>query len=543
MSRRKMLRRRIWAAHTAAMLLFCGILLRVYLIGQGEKYTAAAEVQSRYTLSAGQWRGNIYDCELDPLVNAKRQTLLGVDPTPGTVAALRQHLPEEQFSALLPQLESGTPFLLTADFALEAEGVTVLQGVSRYSDEQPAPHVIGYVDGEGRGVCGIEAGYELLLSRWGGSLSVQYSVNARQMALGKAPILTDTRGNPQAGVVLTLDRDLQRIAEEAAAQLGCGAVVLMEVNSGAIRAMVSVPGFDPTDVAAVLQDESSPLLNRAASAWNVGSLFKLCVAVAALENGLELPQHYLCKGYYQLGDRKYYCHDRSGHGELDLAAALQTSCNPYFVEVGQRLGAEALLQTAHQLGFGRAAQLAEGIRTAAGTLPSPAETTAGELANLSFGQGQLTATPVQLAALLSVIANGGNAVTPTLMAGITTDGVTLQTEPLKEEAGALLSPETAETLRQMLCGVVEKGTGTRAQNAYCGAGGKTASAETGQYVNGEEVVHAWFGGFFPAEEPKYALVVFQEGGEAGGRTPAAVFRTISEAVYLQEHPTLRRILE
>ena len=93
---------------------------------------------------------------------------------------------------------------------------------------------------------------------------------------------------------------------------------------------------------------------------------------------------------------------------------------------------------------------------------------------------------------------------------------------------------------EQLCGdhvdVVEQGTGYRAANRYCGSGGKTASAQTGRYVNGEEVVHAWFGGFFPAGQPKYVLVIFQEGGRAGGQVPAALFRTISEAVYCAENP-------
>ena len=100
----------------------------------------------------------------------------------------------------------------------------------------------------------------------------------------------------------------------------------------------------------------------------------------------------------------------------------------------------------------------------------------------------------------------------------------------------VMNTETAETLRALLVSVVEEGTGYRAANRYCGAGGKTASAQTGRYQEGEEIVHAWFGGFFPAGEPKYVLVVFQEGGRAGGQTPASVFRAISEAVYCTENP-------
>lgn len=528
------LARRVLYVHMALLLALCGVLLRIFFIGQGEEYRQTAATQSRYTLLAGTVRGTIYDSSLRPLVNQGTKILLAVDPTPAAMTALRQNLPLEQFEEVYPLLQSGRPVLIPSEKAIEGEGITVISLPLRYSAHQLAPHIIGYTNGEGRGVCGIEAGYEEQLSRWGGEIMVWYTVNAWRQATGAAPEVSDL-ANLTAGVVLTLDRDLQTIVEREAAALGRGAVVLMEAETGKIRAMASVPDYDVNQVAAALQAQDSPLLNRATAAWNVGSIFKICVAAAAMENNVELPQEYCCEGYYRLGDHAYFCHERSGHGTLDLQQAMELSCNPYFVELGQRTGAEALLRMAQRMGFGSGGTLAEGVTTASGTLPPLQETTAGELANLSFGQGKLTATPVQVAAMLAAVANGGNSVQPTLLAGMTYDGKTLQ----EETAGApirIMSTETAETLRQLLVSVVEEGTGYRAANCYCGAGGKTASAQTGQYQEGEEIVHAWFGGFFPAGEPKYVLVVFQEGGRAGGQVPATVFRKISEAVYCAENP-------
>lgn len=528
------LARRVLYVHMALLLALCGVLLRIFFIGQGEEYRQTAAAQSRYTLLAGTVRGTIYDSSLRPLVNQGTKILLAVDPTPAAMTALRQNLPLEQFEEVYPLLQSGRPVLIPSEKAIEGEGITVISLPLRYSAHQLAPHTIGYTNGEGRGVCGIEAGYEEQLSRWGGEIMVWYTVNAWRQATGAAPEVSDL-ANLTAGVVLTLDRYLQAIVEREAAALGRGAVVLMEAETGKIRAMASVPDYDVNQVAAALQAQDSPLLNRATAAWNVGSIFKICVAAAAMENNVELPQEYCCEGYYRLGDHAYFCHERSGHGTLDLQQAMELSCNPYFVELGQRTGAEALLRMAQRMGFGSGGTLAEGVTTASGTLPPLQETTAGELANLSFGQGKLTATPVQVAAMLAAVANGGNSVQPTLLAGMTYDGKTLQ----EETAGApirIMSTETAETLRQLLVSVVEEGTGYRAANCYCGAGGKTASAQTGQYQEGEEIVHAWFGGFFPAGEPKYVLVVFQEGGRAGGQVPATVFRKISEAVYCAENP-------
>lgn len=528
------LARRVLYVHMALLLALCGVLMRIFFIGQGEEYRQTAAAQSRYTLLAGTVRGTIYDGSLRPLVNQGTKILLAVDPTPTAMTALRQNLPLEQFEEVYPLLQSGHPVLIPSEKAIEGEGIMVISLPLRYSAHQLAPHIIGYTNGEGRGVCGIEAGYEEQLSRWGGEIMVRYTVNAWRQATGAAPEVSDL-ANLTAGVVLTLDRDLQAIVEREAAVLGRGAVVLMEAETGKIRAMASVPDYDVNQVAAALQAQDSPLLNRATAAWNVGSIFKICVAAAAMENNVELPQEYCCEGYYRLGDHAYFCHERSGHGTLDLQQAMELSCNPYFVELGQRTGAEALLRMAQRMGFGSGGTLAEGVTTASGTLPPLQETTAGELANLSFGQGKLTATPVQVAAMLAAVANGGNSIQPTLLAGMTYDGKTLQ----EETAGApirIMSTETAEILRQLLVSVVEEGTGYRAANRYCGAGGKTASAQTGQYQEGEEIVHAWFGGFFPAGEPKYVLVVFQEGGRAGGQVPATVFRKISEAVYCAENP-------
>ena len=299
---RNSLARRVLWVHVILLLALCGVLLRIFVIGQGEQYRQTAAAQSRYTLSAGTARGNIYDCRLRPLVNESEKTVLAVDPTPAAMTALRQGLSAEQFKEIYPLLQSGRPVLLPSDFPISGEGITALQIPQRYSADQLAPHIIGYINGEGRGICGIESGYEEQLTRWGGEITVRYTVNAWRQATGQAPEVTDSTDHT-AGIVLTLDKDLQTIVEREGAVLGRGAVVLLEAETGAICAMASFPGYDVTDVAAALEAADSPLLNRATAAWNVGSIFKVCVAAAALENEVELPENYCCEGFYRLGDR------------------------------------------------------------------------------------------------------------------------------------------------------------------------------------------------------------------------------------------------
>ena len=142
---RNSLARRVLWVHVILLLALCGVLLRIFVIGQGEQYRQTAAAQSRYTLSAGTARGNIYDCRLRPLVNESEKTVLAVDPTPAAMTALRQGLSAEQFEEIYPLLQSGRPVLLPSDFPISGEGITALQVPQRYSADQLAPHIIGYI--------------------------------------------------------------------------------------------------------------------------------------------------------------------------------------------------------------------------------------------------------------------------------------------------------------------------------------------------------------------------------------------------------------
>lgn len=160
--------------------------------------------------------------------------------------------------------------------------------------------------------------------------------------------------------------------------------------------------------------------------YNVGSSFKLAVAAAALEEGISPAFSVNCVGGITVAGRIFYCHNRAGHQETDLRRAIEQSCNPYFVKLGQAAGGEQILGMAKALGFGRSTELAPGLTAAAGTLPTESDLqNLHELANFSFGQGKLTATPVQIAAMVSAVANGGMAVTPKLVLGTTADGQTV----------------------------------------------------------------------------------------------------------------------
>lgn len=526
-------KRIVWS-YVLLISLAAAMVLRVGRMCSTQELKAAAVNQGLYTLTIGEERGTIYDRNFKPMVNNSSKTILAVAPGPEALAALKGMLPKEQFDQYAQIMESRKPFALTTAVLPESkDGVSAFSIPIRYGVEQTAPHVIGYVDESGHGVTGIEKGYDELLDAYSGSLKVKYMVDAWGGVLGSEPYeIQDGRAPDKGGVVLTLERGIQKITEKAAEKLQKGAVVVMDTASGEILAMVSVPTFDIADVGAALEQADSPLFNRATAAYNVGSTFKLCVAAAALEKGISIERNYTCLGYYQLGEQRYHCHKRDGHGTINMVKAIEQSCNPYFIGLGQEIGAQSLYDMAYAMGFGSPARLADGISSAAGSLPSISQISQGELANLSFGQGKLTATPVQIAQMLSVIGNGGMSVSPSLCRGVTLDGSHL-TKDERSPSRRVLSKQTSHTLCALLQSVVEEGSGKKAAPQYLTAGGKTASAQTGAYVGDKEIVHGWFAGLYPMEEPRYAIVVFSEGGDAGGNIPALVFREICEGLFLQ----------
>ena len=188
------------------------------------------------------------------------------------------------------------------------------------------------------------------------------------------------------GVQLTISRPVQRAVEAVASttmQSGC--ILVLDTATAAVRASVSVPGYDPEHLADSLQAANSPFLNRALQSYAVGSVFKPVLAAAALEAGLQ--PVFECTGAVVVDGQIFRCAGGVPHGQVDLAAALEKSCNGYFIRLGQQLGAESLLDAAKAFGFGQSLLLAEGFAAEAGQLPTPQELAqSGQLANFSFGQ-------------------------------------------------------------------------------------------------------------------------------------------------------------
>lgn len=526
--------RRMIVALGVMLLAFTFLLSRLAVLTSASELALAARRQGAFVLEVAETRGTIYDANFQRLTGADERLKAAVLPCEQSADLLLRLAGEEERPALLKRLQALTPFLYEiAEEPPYTRGVEVFPVAERYGSPQPAVHLVGQLDpATGKGASGLERAYEQLLSSTGGSLKVRYTTDALRRAIDDAGAqVVDTGYNTGAGLVLTLDRDIQRVAEEAASSIERGAVVVMDPYTGDVKASVSLPLYDPNNMAAALGDPGSPFINRAFYSYPVGSTFKLLTAATALEQGYDIDRAYNCEGAIEVLDQTFHCLKLTGHGWMDMTRALEQSCNPYFISLALEIGGPTLLYKAGLLGWGADAELAPGMRTQAGTLPTARELAApAAVANFGLGQGVLTATPIQIAALVSSIANGGGAVTPRLVAGTTSDGTSYSSRTAVYTPRPVFRPEAAEAVRGLMVSVVEQGSGRRAKPEEGGAGGKTASAQTGRYVGGEEVVHAWFSGFYPAENPRYTIVVLVEGGDSGSNTACPVFKIIADGI-------------
>lgn len=516
-----------------AMALLCSFVgYKIYTISTGDALLAAAQNQSNFVVDVATTRGCIYDCNFQKLVNETESYKAAVLPSSESMAALSRSLTMEQFKETLSYLESNKPFILDVDTdQIYSSGIEVFKTYNRYSTNL-APHIIGYTDNTGAGVYGLEKIYDDLLSEYGEHISVRYTTDATGKAFeGLHPEVVQEGNYQGGGLVLTLDKEIQQIVLKAMSEsVDAGAAVVMDIETGDIVAMVSIPFFDPSDLESYLNAQNAPFVNRAMSEYAVGSTFKLIVAAAALENGFYEGYSYTCEGAIDVNGQIFHCHDLAGHGVVDMKKAIEVSCNPYFVNLGLHLGGDKILEYATKFGLGTAIELGNGYNDADGNLPSIVDMNEDtNVANFSFGQGKLLATPLQMARVISIIANNGKDVTPRLIKGITQDGSSLSEEYISETNGEqIIKESTAKKLRNFMVNVVTDGSGTAAKPENNLAGGKTASAQSGRYRDGEELVDAWFCGYFPAETPKYAIVVLADEMNSGATAAAPIFKQIAD---------------
>ncbi len=508
-----------------------------YKISKGEMLCDAAARQSSYKLKVTTMRGNIYDCQKRPLVGMEDETYISVTPEVDTLSVLSQILSEDERNLAFEEMKSGKPFVLRLSDEKQVIGkeIKTFKVPQRYAKEQIAPHIIGYLNSDMQGVCGIEKAFNDYLNSAKGNIFVKYKVDALNRRIpGEKPTIENTMYKCSKGIVLTIDRKIQRIAEAAAQKyIKKGAVIITETPNCEIRACVSMPTFSPINVAEVLNNEDSPLLNRALLPYNIGSVFKLVTAAAILQENKSPNSIYDCTGSCEVDGHKFHCFNNRGHGPIDLEKAIAFSCNTYFIEKALEIGGEKILNLAKDLGFSKEIGLAPGIISKAGVLPNVKDLEQSRaLANFSFGQGKLLVTPMQVAALTNTIAAEGIYCEPRLVEGLVNEGLRYVQKTAKPKSARILSAECAKHLLEYMKASVEYGTSKQGKPEVGTAAAKTGTAQTGIKSGEQSVVQAWYSGIFPTEKPKYSLVVFAEDAKGGGESCGPAFKKIAEEIFV-----------
>lgn len=518
--------RRMLALYTTLLAAFFVVVCRIYLLSTNTAYAARAQAQSTVVLDLPARRGNFYDCGGLPLTGLSRRWVALCLPRSDSYARLYNETDAAGQTLLYRSRNASSPFLVQVYRDLEPLGVQCYPVSGRYSAVPLCQHLIGYLDGEGHGVAGLESALDGLLSGTGARDRVHCAVTAQgTLRSGTRPEL-ETADSGAAGVRLTISRPVQRAAEAVAARtMTTGCILVLDTATAKVRACVSVPGYNPENVSASLDAADSPLLNRALCAYAVGSVFKPVLAAAALEQG-KAGFVYDCPGYTTVDGQIFRCAGGIAHGEVDLAGALEKSCNGYFIHLGRLLGAESVVETARALGFGEPVQVAGSLGAAAGKLPDVRSLrSSGAFANFCFGQGTLMATPVQVAGMMNTMAAGGVYRTPTFVDCVLDETTGEELEGLAQSSHRrVISEQTAAALRGLMAGVVAEGTGQEAAPQEGTAAGKTGTAQTGQFsADGTELKNLWFEGFYPAASPRYTIVVLQDARTEPAFSSAAVF--------------------
>ena len=514
-------------------LMFCVIFsvlcVRLGKISMNSEYAQLSAKQNTKTITVGSENANIYDYKYKSFVNQNKKLYAVVFPSEDSNSMIKEYAvnPEDI------EVDAEAAYICEVKSKINTNDIITVSVPERYDENQLAAHLIGYTS-ENTGVCGIEYAYDEFLRSYENKNKISYLCDGYgELVLGEKNI--EEMQEMKAGVVTTLDYEIQKVCEkEAKNYLKKGAIVVMDVKTGEIRSMVSCPSFSVFDLEKSLDDtENTPLINRALCAYNLGSIFKLTTAASALEQGLDLHEEYNCDGAINVEGQKFTCHEINGHGLMNMKSAIVNSCNTYFINLGLKVNSSRLLWTASALSYGREIYLCDGIYSQGGYLQTLSELeNPAEKANLSFGQGRLLATPLQVAQMTCAFANEGKVPSASLIKGVTEDGKTLSKS---EDTGCFtqgISSKAADTVKEYMIAMVEDENNAAAKPALVTAGGKTATAQTGKYADdGHEILNCWFTGFFPADNPEYVITIMQEDGTYSLKDCGAIFARIADSVY------------
>lgn len=559
-----------------ALLLLLGVRVGYLMILCSEHYTELATQLHERERDIKAARGRIID---------STGTVLADNKTVCTISVIHSQLeePEKVIDMLCRELELSEEYVRkrvekysarerirsnvdkeTGDRIrnYDMAGVKVDEDYKRYYPyDDLASKVLGFTGGDNQGIIGLEVSYEeYLTGKKGQILTLTDAKGIELDGMG------ERRKEPEAGkdLYVSIDVNIQRYATQLAKQAyetkqAAGvSIIVMNVDNGEILAMVDVPEFhlnDPytlidefqvqADSAADGQGEAESTQDLLNGMWRngcindtyePGSTFKIITAAAGLESGaVRLEDNFSCPGFIIVDDRKIRCHKIAGHGAEDFTHAVMNSCNPVFITVGLRIGAQRYYEYFTQFGLRRKTGI--DLPGEAGTIMhQPDKIGEVELATISFGQS-FQITPIRLMTTVAGLINGGKLVTPHFgVRAVSPDGTSVN-EFVYPVSEGIVSSDTTEKLKYALEQVVENGGGKNGYVEGFRVGGKTATSQTLPRGSGRYI--ASFLGFAPANDPKVmalAIIDTPQGTYYGGQIAAPVVRQLFENIlpYLEE---------
>ena len=388
-----------------------------------------------------------------------------------------------------------------------------------YPYENLFSHIVGY---SSNGRMGVEA------------LTNYYLINSDISITEKVANATAGKKNPGNNVFTTLDVKLQETASKALSTYK-GAIIVTEVSTGKILALVSKPDFDPNDIetmwdSLINDTESTVLLNRVTQGlYPPGSTFKIITALEYIRENPTTWRDYVfqCNGYYKNGSNRINCYHGSVHNKVSFVKSFAKSCNSSFANMGMTLDLDSFEKTLNDLMFGQELPF-DLAHARSSTAIGQDDIDNAQIIQTSIGQGKTLITPLHLNMITSAIANDGTVMKPYVVDRIvSSDGKLLKTYH-SSAYKTLMSREESSYLQELMIEVVESGTASRLKSYGYTAGGKTGSAE---YNSNKSDSHAWFTGFAPAEDPEIVFTIIIEGAGSGGDYAVPMIRRILDTYF------------
>ena len=559
-------RRKIWLMFLAVffVLMFLGGRLVYLMVFCSEYYGQKAEDLHERERDIKAARGRIIDATGKILATNKSVCTISVihsqiDEPEKVIAALQKELglTEEEVRKRVEKVSSIERVKTNVDKetgdrirAYGLSGIKVDEDYKRYYPlDTMASTVLGFTGADNQGILGLEVKYDSYLQ--GTSGKILTLTDARGIEIENAG---ETRLEPVNGydLYISMDSNIQQYCEQAAEkayikkQADDVSVIVMNPQNGEIMAMVNYPEFNLNEPFTLIEemgadgtesaDKKQELLNRMwrnpciSDTYEPGSTFKIITAAAALEEGVvSLTDQFYCPGYKLVEDRRIRCAKTSGHGAETFETGIMNSCNPVFIELGERLGVENYYKYFKQ--FGLTQKTGIDLPGEAATIMHKQENVGPvELATISFGQS-FQITPIQLVTTVSSIINGGTRITPHFGVEVReTDGTLVETFSY-DKREEICSGETSETMQYLLEKVVSEGGGKNAKIEGYAIGGKTATSQT--LPRSEHRYISSFLGFAPADDPKVLVIAIinnPKGTYYGGLIAAPVVKEIMENI-------------